>query len=271
MLGKLLKHELKETAKPLIPLNLALLAITVIGAFLLSAQLFQNDSAGVLTVSAMLLYMLMIFALFIITGVYLMIRFYRTMYSNRGYLTHTLPVSTTSVLNTKIFVSVFWIAVALVITVISVFVLMRSAVGPMWDFVDFATVKAEFATEMGMSIGEFFLYAVIISILSCCSIVLMVAASIAIGQLFHQYRIVAAIVAYIGFYIIQQIFGVVSMLIFGTKTMGSLFVTEAEVAANEMASLYDGIFLISIVQTLVFCIVYYIICHYITNKKLNLE
>ena len=88
MLRKLFKHEFKETAKLLLPLDLVLLAVTVIGCILLGSSILQNESLQMLSFSCMMIYILSIFALFIITAVYLTVRFYKTMYAAQGYLTH---------------------------------------------------------------------------------------------------------------------------------------------------------------------------------------
>ena len=271
MLGKLFKHEFKETAKLLVPLNLALVALTIIGAILLGTSVLQNESFEILAVSSMLIYMLSIFALFIITTVYLAIRYYKTMYSSEGYLTHTLPVSSTAIINTKVVIAAFWSFVALCITICSVFVLIRVTAGSDWN-ITAQEISSIIPEIFGFGFGEFISYLIASCILSCLSSVLTIFASLAIGQLFQQHRVIAAVVTYIIFYIIQQIIGSVTMGLMAINNADALMETEVTSAnATMMTSFYRGTFCYGIIESVLFVIVFYIICYYITKKKLNLE
>ena len=108
MLGKLFKHEFKATAKVLLPLNLVLVLVTIIGMIILNLDIFSGTAMALVGAAYLILYILAIFALFIMTYVILMMRFYKSMYSDQGYLTHTLPVSPLALLNTKLLTGVCW-------------------------------------------------------------------------------------------------------------------------------------------------------------------
>lgn len=269
MLGKLFKHEFKETAKLLVPLNLILIALTIIGAILLGTSILQNESLEILAVSSMMVYILSIIALFIITAVYLTIRFYKTMYSSQGYLTHTLPVSTASVINTKILVSAFWIFISFCITILSVFVLIRITAGTEWDPSVFQELNAVIPELFGIGAGEFLVLLIATLILACFSGILMIFASLSIGQLFSLHRIIAAIITYIVFYVIEQIIGTIELMILGISNADSLLAAEEDVIA--IGAFYRGTLASGIIQSAIFCILFYIICHYVTRKRLNLE
>ena len=117
MLGKLLKHEIKNTGKILLPLNLALIGVTLIGMIVLGSKIFENEHIGMLAGALLVFYILGIVALFIVTYVFLMITFYRSMYSAEGYLTHTLPVSPITTLNSKLIVSLFWACLTMILSI----------------------------------------------------------------------------------------------------------------------------------------------------------
>lgn len=270
MLGKLFKHEFKETAKRLIPLNCILIAFTLLGCIFLGTNLFQQKSLAVLSVSCTILYVLSIFALFIITGVYLTIRFYKTMYSNQGYLTHTLPVSTGSILNTKILVSAFWICIASIVTILSIFALVRVAAGASWESADFNQIKYVFTTAFGLSFPEVSFYIIVTLLLTCISSVLMVCASLSIGQLFSQHRILGSVAAFIAIYMVQQIAGTAIIFILGIQSSVFDFAEKAETAAA-FHGFYRGIFGASLIELVFFSIAFYSISYFLTKKKLNLE
>lgn len=270
MLGKLYKHEFKETAKLLIPLNLVLIIFTIIGAIMLSTDILQNENFEILAVTCMMLYIMSIFTVFIVTMVYLTIRFYKTMYSRQGYLTHTLPVSTSSIINTKIVVSSVWMFLAAAITVLSVFILIRVLVGNEWDSAVWQEASVAFPEAFGMGLIEFIIWMAVLCVISCVASILMLFASLAIGQLFSQHRVLASVVAYIVIYIIQQIVGTITVLIVGLGSLDSL-VMDVSSSALDMGAFYRGTFWMGLGQSLLFGIIFYVLCHYLTSKKLNLE
>ncbi|MBO5373620.1 MAG: hypothetical protein J6A75_13020 [Lachnospiraceae bacterium] len=270
MLGKLYKHEFKETAKPLIPLNLVLIVFTIIGAIMLGTDILQNESFEILAVTCMMLYIMSIFTVFIVTMVYLTIRFYKTMYSRQGYLTHTLPVSTGSIINTKIIVSSLWMFVSMIITGMSVFILVKVTAGSELDAAAFQEAVTVFPEIFGMELAEFVIWMIVLCVISCIASVLMLFVSLSIGQLFHQHRVLASIIAYVVIYIIQQIIGTVSVLIMGIGNLDELAMDTASSTLN-MASFYRGTFWMGLIQSLIFGIIFYVLCHYFTKKKLNLE
>lgn len=271
MLAKVYKHEFKETAKYLVPLNLVLVIMTVVGAIMLGTDMLQNESFELLAISSLMIYMLSIFAIFIVTAVYLTVRYYKTMYSRQGYLTHTLPVATTSTVNVKIVVASFWMLLSTCITLASVIALVAVAAGKELDAVVWSEVMNVFTEVFGMGIGEFIAFMVASVILSTLLSVLTVTASLAIGQLFNQYRILASIIAYIVLYVIQQIIGTVAMFVMGLDMFDVMMDAEAVIEASTMASFYRGTFWIGIITSVIYCAAFYFISAYITKKHLNLE
>lgn len=264
MLGKLFKHEFKTSAKLLIPMNLIVIGITLIGGLLFRSGLLQTLHVELLSAVFLFLYIISLFALFILTAVYLTMRFYKTMYSSQGYLTHTLPVSSASILNTKILTSVFWVLLALIMTACSIWFLIRSASGVTISPEEFSILQEQFFNEMGIEIGSFFAIIAGTITVSCLTGVLMIFASLSVGQLFRQYRIPAAIGAFIVFYFIQQIVSVILLLLLGINAM--------EHASAAFRGDFVKLLLGSVTaEALLFAVAYYILCYYITKKKLNLE
>ena len=277
MLGKLIKHEFKDTGKVLLPLNLALICVTIIGMIVLGLRIFETDSiaVGFLAVALVLFYILAIVALFIVTYIYLMIRFYRSMYSSEGYLTHTLPVSTFSILNTKILVSVFWAFLTMVLSVASVFALIFSALGASGELssVDWSNVWSEMEYVFGTSISSVIGWGLLLMLLSSFSGLLMIYCSISIGQLFNKYKVGAAIVTYVIIYIVLQI---ISMIVSLSQSLSAATNVDyySSSVSNELTTLHEifgSSFTASMIQSIILIIIYYVTCAYISNKKLNLE
>ncbi len=273
MLGKLFKHEFKDTAKILLPLNLALIGVTIIGMIILGLKVFDFEGVamGFLAASMVFFYVLAIIALFIVTYIYLMIRFYRTMYSDEGYLTHTLPVSTFSVFNVKLLVSVFWAFLTMILAVISVIALfctvLQSAgelTSSEWNYVLYE-LEMFFDKSVPALIGKCLLYMLV----SCLSGLLMIYCSISIGQLFNKYKVAASIVTYIIIYIVLQIVNLILNMHRSMQIMTNSL-SYAYQSTYDDVSIIGDIFASSMIQSVVLIVIYYITCVYISNKKLNL-
>ncbi len=271
MLGKLLKYEYKETAKLFIPLNAIVLLITLLWTGYLKISLYDANGQGVLQVFFILLYVIGILALFIITGVYLAIRFYKTMYAQQGYLTHTLPVSVSATLNSKIIAAVSWLLLAILVCAASILILALGLSG-LPSSADMQRFQEYFCLMFGMELLPSIGIVALMLIGFCFELTMMVYASLSVGQLFHNYRIPAAIGAGVVFYVIQQIVSALSLFAVGIGYMGYQTVTFSTTAPQLPESdLYRHIFLTTLTLALLFSIAYYVICHILTKKKLNLE
>lgn len=109
MLGKLLKYEIKHSARYTATIYLATVAFAAISVI---ALLINSTWLGVM--SCFMLYFAG-FASVIVTLVSVIKNFYDTLYGRQGYLTFTLPVKCSTVLLSKLIVSVLWIIVGFLV------------------------------------------------------------------------------------------------------------------------------------------------------------
>lgn len=267
MLGKLFKHEFMDTAKWLVPMNLGLILLAFVGRFLLLID--QLGGISIIESFVISIYTLTIFALFILTAVYLTVRFYKTMYASQGYLTHTLPVSTISVLNVKILTSVFWMITAVLMTVFSLYVLGNSGDG--FAAVYPGNAAEEFRSITGMYLWQFYLSLAAMVSAVCLSSALMICASLSVGQLFRQHRIVAAVGAYIVFYLLQQVISVVMLVFLGISELSQSAQLAQQIETAIPGGFLKELFVLVLLQAAVFGAVYYLLCYIITKNHLNLE
>lgn len=109
MFRKLLKHEWKATAPTLGILNLAVLVTSVVAALLLRFDEIRYDGPF-----AIILAMVMVFALIaavvcaVAAEILLLVRFYKSRFTDQGYLTFTLPVSAHQVFLSSALNMLFW-------------------------------------------------------------------------------------------------------------------------------------------------------------------
>lgn len=120
MLGKLMKYDMKYMARVLPWLYLGAIGFAAVLCFIvfftpieyLSSFEFLIEMGSTMVIQALV----------IITAVFLIMRIYRSMFSDEGYLTFTLPVKNSSVIDAKILSGAIWsfitIAVAVLVYII---------------------------------------------------------------------------------------------------------------------------------------------------------
>lgn len=277
MLGKLFKYEFKSTAKVMLAIYGVLVFATLLVSIGSSMEAMQGvnltDVPPVVELffaASVLMYVLSIFALFTVSYVYLCIHFYKTMYSDQGYLTHTLPVKPVTLFNVKLVTSLVWMILTAVLFALSIFAFLIGAsrgeifssevAGRMAEI-----IKYEFVPIFGMTFGQFLLFVILSSVISCLSYLLMVFASISIGQLFTGHKIVGSFAAGVVIYMVQQIVAMVVILVTGFSTF----------LDYEIATFGDLLFappmIISMVISVLFVIVLYIVCIVMQTRHLNLD
>ncbi len=121
MLGKLLKYEIKHSARYTAAIYIATIAFAAISVI---ALLVNSTWLGVM--SCFMLYFAG-FASVIVTLVSVIKNFYDTLYGRQGYLTFTLPVKCSTVLLSKFIVSVLWIVVGFLVMGITLAVIFLYA------------------------------------------------------------------------------------------------------------------------------------------------
>lgn len=278
MLAKLFKYEFKNTAKLMLTIYGIFIASTLISTIGLSTDVMQADIDRLplifqlLFFAVMMLYILSMFALFLVTFVYVCIHFYKTMYSDQGYLTHTLPVKPMTLFNVKLTTAWVWMMGSMVLFVLSIFIMMLGATqGELFDIVLSSPIPQlleKFEQVFGMKFLSFILLMIVTMAFSCVSYLLMVYASISIGQLFNQHKIVMAVVAGIVIYILEQIAGSIVLLLTGNSYFSTLVYADYVTVGDIM---FSTPVIASMIVSVIFAIAFYVICVVIQKKHLNLD
>ena len=109
MLGKLLKQDFRATARIILPVYAA---VPVLGLFTnLITRLCENQNGFLIRAIGALVsfvFSLSLIAAVVTTVVLMILRFYRNLMTDEGYLMFTLPVSTTELIFSKLIVSIVW-------------------------------------------------------------------------------------------------------------------------------------------------------------------
>lgn len=142
MLGKLLKHEFRQSARSV---SLVYVSAAAVIAFVFIGMLTKITWIGIL--GSVVLYVAALAAL-LMTLVSVIKNFYETLYSNQGYLSFTLPVNCASLLGSKVIAAVVWVILSFVLAALCFLVIGMNAkataegsMAGIWDILEMSGLK----------------------------------------------------------------------------------------------------------------------------------
>ncbi|MGI5959046.1 MAG: hypothetical protein ACOX60_06495 [Massiliimalia sp.] len=279
MLNKLLKYEIKATARWFLPMYAGIFAFAVINRFFMffSPHINQRNlppliesSLALIQGGAVMVYVLIIMATFVLTLFIMLQRFYKNLLGDEGYLMFTLPVKPVLHIWSKMIVSILWIIGSIIVTILSIFVLTVDtdffiAMGKLMESLPevFARLMKNFSL---IHMIFYFIEIIILVLVSCAASILAFYAAIALGHTRNSHRILYSF----GFYmVIDFVFSLVQ---------GFIMLVAGITLENTLSFLKDNTIWfvhISLVGISLLCLFQAIVCFIITNhilsNKLNLE
>ena len=264
MLGKLMKYELKATARLFLPFYAGTFAFALVNKLFLWIN-SRSSLLNLVQAVMMLAFVLVLLATIFLTIFVTVQRFYRNFIKDEGYLMFTLPVNTSSLILSKLFTAVLWMLATIAVVLLSI-LLIPAGLSWYGELVAaLPQLSADFYSTFGMSFGLFILEVGALVFISGVSGTLMIYAAISLGNLFHKNKIAGAFLCYIGLYLAMQMINSVGLLILG---MGSVeFITSAVMPAR----FFNVVLLIAGGSSLLEGAGFYFITSYLMGKKLNLE
>lgn len=286
MLKKLFKYDWKSVSLLLFILHGILLFYTLIGRIGISIAMSQSashviteDSAQVFGIVGMLYvlgFVLFIFAIMIATFVYLAARMQKSLFSDEGYLTHTLPVSPGKLLFSKILVFCTWSVLDILCVTLSILILVTYKDTLSWMVNDLKSLLDVLSGFTGIeeqtlmiltildALVQFFAYYTTLLFFALC-----------LGSLFKTHKVLGAIVSFFGINIgLSVIRTLLCFLIPGLNPFTTMVssgadgsvITQTSLGSNELALMG-----FSLAWNLVFAVLFFLGSRYILSKKLNLE
>jgi hypothetical protein len=292
MLIKLFKHEMRATARTFLWLYIAFVVIAVVNALIMPGTINSMMAGGVSVANdpdlvsttfpnagqtlASALYALAIAAIAIVTIVVIILRFFRNLLGDEGYLMMTLPVSREQHMASKLLAATVWSVCSAVLVFLSILLLI-AATGSFPDLVKgFNDLIAA-----GIPINKYILIIILMMLVGTVSSILMLYAAMAIGPNLLKNRIGGSILAFIIIVVASQIagsgitVGVMSSM-FAAGGVGPLAgsTTSPATANGYMAdaamSMIDQIFITAIVYSAIVAIVCWFLTRFMLKRKLNL-
>ncbi len=275
MLTKLIRYDMKSLNRFLPVLHIfVLLSAILIRLFVTGRINPQSTSKQIdfILVLFFILYFTIVTALS--TGTYLLagIRFYRNMFTDEGYLTKTLPVANSTHLLSKTIAGSIWGTINILCIYLCTYIVVYT---PYIKSV-VADNKEEILMEFGftgkyadLSFSTVLAVLLFFSCLGSISSIIMIYASVALGQLFSSHRVLGAVVSYFAISTITSVLTLAIMALFGHETR--LIVTAGSMESNfNFISYMIEVMKISTILMAVTSVALYSMIYYIMDKKINL-
>jgi hypothetical protein len=266
MLKKLLKHELKEVSRYLIPLLLSLVVITIVNKIFFS---IDNETTIMKLIQgiSVTLFVVINIAILAATFIVIIIRFYKNLLGDEGYLMFTLPVKVSTHIISKTIIATFWSIIATIVVTMSIAFVLG-------NYNDFTEIINNFIkTDDKIFIILFLIEFIIAIVISYVISILQIYASISLGQLFQKHKIIASFASYIGIYTILQIIGSIFalILILITSHLNISHTYNLDLSNSQAELFFHGIMIFAIAFNAALGGVFYYITQKTLSNKLNLE
>ena len=280
MLGKLLKYEMKASARTLIPLYIGTLVAAVVCAFITASLATDNDvlftvmygkAPGIFSAFVFLLFFGLCVAIMVLTAMIVIQRFNKNLIGDEGYLMFTLPVTHVQLLSSKLIAGLLWVLIGTIIMCLSGVIIGSPAVLTNLDLIDWTDFWNEVQYLLsGWNPMPYLSSTVLNGIVSIVAFILIVYLSIMVGQMeqFNKHRVAVSVVL---FFLINWVFSLVEttiLRIFGLDMYHSLLVASNTV--REFSQAYNLVMWSDIVFTVVQCALCFAGFIWLMKKKLNL-
>ena len=255
MFGKLLKHEFRASFRTLLPLMGALLIAAVLGRLsIFLMDTVDSVAVNIFGVLFLVLFFLGCIAAVVLTVVFAVIRFVRSVLSDQGYLTHTLPVGVNSIILSRLLVAIMSMLCVIATIVLGVLICFFRL-----DLFDgIGKVLHELFVSGEYQLGATLLWLLASMLVSLITGILQFYAAMAIGHSFANKKGGFSVLFYFIFYVAEQIISSIAIAVRFGMTL-----TTNQTPGSEMA-------IISLCLSVLFGGVFYFLTWLMLKKRLNL-
>lgn len=267
MIRKLIKYELLATRRMIIPFQILMISITLMNAIFLRIEKDNGFSNRIIEIILTSTQAVVTIATFLFITYWTLRRFYKDIYSEQAYLTHTLPVKSWEHIVSKVTVAFLWWITTFIFWFASM-IGLGIIIAPE-DFREFCTTvitEWEKITQLiPMDImGRYIVHILISIILSGIYFYIKAYCAIGFGQMMPSHKILSSI----GFYII---FGIVENCLSMIAFWDALTETgEIEDSLTSMLQWISKVMLYGNIFSIFAIAIYFIILKYLMEKKLDI-
>ena len=255
MLGKLLKYEIPALGRKLVPLYLAWAVTAVLLGLMIGP--IEGKSEFFMVISAML-YSAVATAVFVMAVIMIVQRYNHSLLGDEGYFSHVLPVKAGTHIAGKTISATLWVLLSVVAMALTGLIIAVCS----GHFTELFQMdwKELFKALYGTPItGVYFVEFLIAFVLSIAKSILAIYTALTIGHQASRRVGLASLGAYIGLLIAESFIGNI-LIRLAPKTF----------LEPETAGAVALLILAAIVVTIIIGGIYFFICRYLMEKKLNL-
>ena len=286
MLKQLLKYEFKATKSLYFGLYLALALLSVVlgVTFRQEHALAHSTSFQNLEVILMIVYVSVILAIAVLCFVNTIQRFYKNLLGREGYLMHTLPVTETQLILSKLLTSMVWVlcsglvGIVCITGMVSIGVLDAEVLG-MVDWESWKQLWGMLYGELGAKFWLVMFWTILINLARLADLILCVYAACMIAHRFQKHVVV---IAFIGLNVVEnqidKLLGTnhVNLFMDITYRVADVNVTGVTYGMTPMQTMTTAFgavsgYLFCFVVTSAFAAAYFCLTRWLMKHKLNLE
>ena len=260
---KLLKYEWKACARVCLPMYAAVLLLALVNRLTMKDQV-QALMHGIPTALMALLYFGVMVAVFVVTAVILIQRFYKNLLGDEGYLMFTLPVTVSQHIWAKTIIAVVMSILSTIAATLSIGILGGGA----------ATVMQNLLQGLVQRPNEFVVGLEILLWLLICTVVgmLFIYLCIALGHLAKKHRVLMSVVWYFVLSTVLQFLFMFFIMGVGNLPLEGFWqgLQNFFMSIGPAATIHIGMILLCI-GTAIPGAAFFLGTRYILKNKLNLE
>lgn len=274
MVRKLIRYDFQSYFRLLFPVQLIILGIALLnriiqffepptGAPDIAASAYQ---AGF--VATLVLYIVSIIVCFVMTVIVGIVRFYQGMYTNEGYLMHTLPVTPTQHIIAKLLTSVIFFLGSALAAFLSFMIITAGQVN-IEVFKAFFYFMNRYIQSSGFD-GVLYIFEILLLLcVSLFHIFIKFYFCLSVGQLAKRKKVLLAFGVFFGIYAVKQILGTAMIVVLTLSRNLISLIGDWFSTIHTLTAIHIVIW-ISIVIYTAAALVYFFVTRHIMSKKLNL-
>lgn len=292
MLRKLCKYEFRSIFRTLIPIYIVVIAVSIITSISIAMNVDYADVKYVdnsvqwaiemnlpyklqhiFTFVMSLAYFAVMVALFVLTVVIILQRFYKGLLCDEGYLMFTLPVKPWQLITSKGITTFVMTILSGIVSCISIFIMMLGSLpyplkflAELFSLQNWIRIFGRLDETVPMW-GVYVLEFIILVIISSLASLYQIYASMAIGHLAKKNRILMSVVAYVAISMILSFVGG----IFGVFSALTIQSSQNYLSINAGEAFLHALLIFSVITSIIEFVVFFVITERILSKKLNLE
>ena len=292
MLRKLCKYEFRSIFRTIIPIYIVVIAVSIITSISIAMNVDYADVKYVsnsvqwaiemnlpyklqhiFTFVMSLAYFAVMVALFVLTVVIILQRFYKGLLCDEGYLMFTLPVKPWQLITSKGITAFVMTILSGIVSCISIFIMMLGSLpyplkflAELFSLQNWIRIFGQLNETVPMW-GVYVLEFIILVIISSLASLYQIYASMAIGHLAKKNRILMSVVAYVAISMILSFVGG----IFGVFSAFAIQSSQNYLSINAGEAFLHALLIFSVITSIIEFVVFFVITERILSKKLNLE